>query len=331
MSKPQHQLNVWLFLFAFCAYAHEVSAQIPLDTSYTIANTYQKLVKQYPDIKIAEVGYARDVKEILDVVYLSIPETPYGKRDLHADIFIPREENESFPAIIMVHGGGWRSGNKSLNIPMATALAMRGFVVVSIEYRLSLEAKYPAAIHDVVTAIRWTRAHSNQYQIDPTHVAIAGYSAGGQLASLVGVTNGNKKFENKLDDAKFSREVQAVINLDGLVDFTNPESLAVKRNENSADVFWFGGTYEEIPDRWNEASPLHWVHHNSPPFLFVNSSQTRFHAGCADMMSRLNEYGIYSEVHKLGNAPHSYWFFHPWFKPTIEYMTNFLNKVFHLK
>ncbi len=125
--------------------------------------------------------------------------------------------------------------------------------------------------------------------------------------------------------------MQAVIDLDGLLDFTNIDNLSVKRNDKSADVFWLGGTYEQIPERWKEASSINWVDKNDPPFLFLNSSQTRFHAGCADMVKRLNELGIYNEVHQYEDAPHSYWFFDPWFDPMITDMTNFLNKVFDKK
>jgi acetyl esterase/lipase len=325
------RFHLLFFLLVGCVCGQDVKAQIPFDTTYTVASTFRKLVKQYPHIKpVLSISLA-DVKEFKDVVYRTLPETPFGERNLHADIFIPIGEKKVLPAIVMIHGGGWRSGNKSLNTPMAQHLARKGFVVVSVEYRLSLEAKYPAAVHDIKAAIRWIRQHAKEYQIDSSKIAIAGYSAGGQLASLVGVTNGNRKFEEGSDQTNLSARVHAVVDMDGLLDFTNPESLAVKRTESSADVSWFGGFYEEVPERWKDASPIVWVDRNAPPFLFINSSQTRFHAGCSDMVNRLNQFGIYNEVHKLEDAPHSYWFFHPWFDPTIQYTTNFLNKVFNSK
>jgi acetyl esterase/lipase len=308
----------------------DIAAQIPLDTSYTVSSTYKKLIKKYPHIKPVADREPGDLREIKDVVYFTIAETPFGRRDLRADIFIPNATQQRSPAILMIHGGGWRSGNKSLNIPMARRLADEGFVVVSVEYRLSLEAKYPAAVQDIATAIRWTREHADDYQIDPNKIAIAGSSAGGQLASLIGAGNPNKTFQ-QVASTNSSSNVQAVIDMDGLLDFTNPESLAVERTENSADVVWLQGSYQEIPQRWKEASALHWVDKNAPPFLFINSSQTRFHAGCADMVNRLNGFGVYNEVHKLEDAPHSFWFFHPWFDPTVKYISDFLNKVFSLK
>jgi pectinesterase len=215
-----------------------------------------------------------------------------------------------------------------MNTPMAQVLASRGFVVVSAEYRLSLEAKYPAAVHDLKAAIRWMRAHAREYKIDPDRIAIGGASAGGQLASLIGTTYGQSAFEGQLGYGEYSSQVQAVVDMDGLLDFTAPESLALKRNDYSADVLWLEGYYDTIPDKWRQASALFWVSQTSPPFLFINSSQTRFHAGCKDMADQLNRFGIYNEVHKLEGSPHSYWLFHPWFDPTVNYIEAFLNKVF---
>ncbi|HET9053532.1 MAG TPA: alpha/beta hydrolase, partial [Cyclobacteriaceae bacterium] len=123
---------------------------------------------------------------------------------------------------------------------------------------------------------------------------------------------------------------QAVVDMDGLLDFTDAETLAVKRTENSADVFWLEGSYETIPERWKEASAITWVSVNDPPFLFINSSQTRFHAGCARMAAQLKNHNIYTEVKTLEGAPHSYWLFHPWFEPTVQHITGFLNHVFKL-
>lgn len=146
----------------------------------------------------------------------------------------------------------------------------------------------------------------------------------------MGATNGEEKFEGTGGSQRISSDVQAVIDMDGLLDFTDAESLAVKRTENSADIFWLEGSYETIPDRWKEASAINWVSPKDPPFLFINSSQTRFHAGCATMIKQLEKSNIYAEVKTLEGAPHSYWLFDPWFEPTVQYITNFLSKVFKL-
>lgn len=316
-----------LFIF-MQGVSQETTIAIPVDTTYTVWSTYKKLIKQYPEIKPVKESPSKSVNEWREIVYTTVPDTPFGTRSLTADIFAPNKSGK-FPTIILIHGGGWRSGNKSMNTPMAQRLAERGFVVVSVEYRLSLEAKYPAAVHDIKSAVRWVRENASTYKIDNRYIAVAGASAGGQLAALVGTTHGEARFEGEGTN-KISCEVQAVINLDGLLDFMDSESLAVKRNENSADIFWLEGSYEANPDRWKEASAISWVSSDDPPFLFINSSQTRFHAGCARMVELLKKNNIYAEVKTLEGAPHSYWLFHPWFEPTIAYITAFLNNVFKL-
>ncbi|HYG17962.1 MAG TPA: alpha/beta hydrolase [Ohtaekwangia sp.] len=336
LFRPSVRIVLLSILLTGCVMPPIVHAQagdeghprIPLDTTYTVASTYRKLIKNYPYIQPVEPFQLETILQQENVTYLALEDTPFGKRDLHVDIFAPKNASGSYPAILLIHGGGWRAGNKSLNTPMAQQLAAHGFVVLSVEYRLSLEAKYPAALHDIKAAIRWTRAHAKKYNVDPARVAIGGSSAGGQLSALIGATNGNKKYEGTLCCKGYASDVQAVIDMDGLLDFTDPESLALKRTENSADVFWLQGFYEDIPDKWREASALYTVSKSAPPFLFINSSQTRFHAGCSEMVKKLDSYGIYSEVHKLEGSPHSYWLFHPWFEPTIRHITGFLGKVF---
>lgn len=318
----------FIFLYMVMCPLIVCAQTIPLDTTYTVNSTYKKLIKDYPQIKSVSPLRVDGIKEHYNIVFLTLADTPFGKRDLHADVFVPVKPKKSYPAILLIHGGGWRSGNKSMNTPMAQALAARGFVVVSVEYRLSLEAKYPAAVHDIKAAIRWMRKNAKRFNIDPTHIAIGGCSAGGQLASLTGATNGIKKFEGTLGYNKYSSAVQAVIDMDGLLDFTSAENLTVTRTTNSADVFWLEGFYDQIPDKWEEASAIHWVNKHTPPYLFINSSQTRFHGGCKEMVEKLNDFSVYNQVHKFEDAPHSYWLFHPWFEPTVNYMVTFLNNVF---
>jgi pectinesterase len=117
--------------------------------------------------------------------------------------------------------------------------------------------------------------------------------------------------------------------MDGILDFTDPNESA-KDNDpagRSAGAGWFGVTYKEDPEKWIEASPIVYAGKNTPPILFVNSSQPRFHAGRDSLINMLNTYGIYSEVHTIDNTPHTFWLFHPWFEPTIKYMVGFLDKV----
>jgi len=130
--------------------------------------------------------------------------------------------------VILIFGGGWKSGDKSQSVPMAMQIASAGYVTVAVEYRLSLEAKYPAAVHDIKAAIRWLRANARKYNVDKSKIAVHGVSAGGQLAALVETTNDIEKFEGNESYPKQSGSVQAIIDIDGILAFKHPESAEGK-------------------------------------------------------------------------------------------------------
>src|SRR5690606_12016167 len=123
---------------------------------------------------------------------------------------------------------------------------------------------------------------------------------------------------------KISDEVQAIVNIDGIVSFIHPEAAA----EGEIAGLWLGGLKDENPKNWKEASPLEYIDKNTPPTLFINSAQPRFHAGRDDMVKILDEHGICSEVHTVPDTPHSFWLVHPWFETTVTNTVEFLNKVF---
>lgn len=323
----------YLYCFGLiCVISVQAFAQreIPDDTTYTIWSAYNKLKRDYPHIQVVKSFQNPKIIQRNDVAYTVLTRDA-SQRTLKADVYYPKKFKGKLPAIIMVHGGGWRSGDKSMHAPLAQELALNGFFVVCAEYQLSLEAKYPAAVHNLKAVVRWLRSQAGEYSVDENKIAIIGGSAGGQLASLIGATNGQTEFEGSDGYPEYSSSVQAVVDLDGLLDFTNEENLAVKRNDYSADVFWLGGFYDSIPGRWKEASPITHVSSSTPPFLFINSSQTRFHAGCKEMVEKLQALDIKAEVVQLEGAPHSYWFFEPWFTPMTEHIVKFLNQVLKKK
>lgn len=305
--------------------AAQTRFSVPRDTSFTVRNAFEKERKRYPFIKIVQDSLPENIAEKRDVVYRSI-----GDRELHLDMFFPAKSEKSLhPAILLVHGGGWRSGDKSHLVPMAQQLAACGFVAATVEYRLSPEAKYPAAVHDLKAAIRWLRANAKDQNIDPEKIVILGCSSGAQLATLVGFTNGIVIFDGNGENREFSAAVQAVVNIDGIVDFTSEYVRQFEddpRKNPSAAGAWFGGRYHEKTGLWTEASPLQYVSASSPPILFVNSAISRFHAGRDEMIAQLDLLGIYSEVHTLPDTPHPFWLFHPWFSQTVEIISAFLDK-----
>lgn len=322
----KRMLPVLFLLFTLAiSYSQNISYKYPVDTSYQIHKQYNKYKKYYPYLILIKDELPNGVKEERDIVYTTLKKTKFGKRDLHLDLFMPEKEGV-YPVLVLVHGGGWRAGNKSLLVPMAQMIAKRGFVTVSVEYQLGLEAQYPAAVHNIKSAIRWLRANANKYKIDTRKIAITGCSAGGHLASLVGFTKGVERFEGDMGNESYSSSIQAIIDIDGVINFMAPISLNKERSRDSPDVQWLGGLFREVPEIWKEASPIYWANENSVPILFLNSGYPRFHAGQDELIGMLKEWGIYYEVHKFNVRMHTFWLFHPFVDETVEYMIDFMNK-----
>jgi len=296
---------------------------IPKDTSFNVRSAYLKEKKKFPFIEIAEPDLPLNVIPEYNVVYLTLPNTPYGKRELRLDIFCPDDSAKGrFPGVVLVHGGGWRSGDRSHLVPFAQQLAKNGYVAATIEYRLSDEAEYPASVNDVKAAIRWLKVHGGKYHLDKEKLALLGCSSGAQLVSLVGTAS--DKFSDDMEHAGESAQVQAVVNIDGILSFIHPEAS----EEGKSASFWLGGDRVEKYETWKEASALEYVDEHTPPFLFINSSIPRFHAGRDDFIKKLDKYGTYSEVHTLPDTPHPFWLFNPWFPEVVNLTVAFLDEIF---
>jgi acetyl esterase/lipase len=304
-----------MFLVLFC---NAMLAQSPysIDTSYTVKSTYDKLIKKYPFITAAQAKQSKNVDQIINVVY-----DQKQNRALHLDAFFYKKEKLN-PAVIMIHGGGWRSGNKKQMQVMAQEIASKGYSCFAVEYRLSLEAKYPEGIYDVKNAIKFIKDNAERFHVDPNKIAILGCSSGGQMAALIGTTNENKAFEDVAFKSNSSSKVNVIIDIDGILAFKHPES-----KEGEMASFWLKGSYEENPENWNNASALNHTDKNTPPILFIDSSFERFHAGRDDMIAILNQNKIYNEVKTIQNSPHSFWFFQPWFDEMTIYIIQFLDKI----
>ena len=316
--------------FIFCLlpvflFAQEGISNFPSDTSFTVWSAAQKIKKDFPQAVSVKKNQSNSIIEKPDLVYFSI-----GKRDLHADIFYPAKMQKKIPVVLLIHGGGWASGNKSHLVPMAQKLAENGFFAVTAEQRLSPEAKYPAAINDLKTAIKWMKSNAFNFNIDTAKVAVLGCSSGATVATFLGVSGMNSKFQSHKFSEKVSDKVQAIINIDGIVDFTDPAESGKDSNplKPSAGARWLGFTFSENPEIWVEASPLSYVNENTPPTLFINSSLPRFHAGRDDFLEVLNNAGIYNKLISIPNTPHPFWLFHPWFDKTWPEIVDFLNFVF---
>ena len=293
------------------------------DTSFTTYSASRKVLKHFPHARTVIPKLPPGVKSELDVVYAT-----RGKHNLKLDIFFPSTDKTSdHPGVLLIHGGGWSSGDMTMQIPMAQQFAAHGYVAASIEYRLSPEALFPAAVYDIKTGIRWMRANAARYRLDTNRIAVYGCSSGGELAAFVGVTGDMKKFAGDGPYQDRSSTVQAIVDVDGLLDFMNDSSTVYDEDTDkpSAADKWLGGSYRSIPQTWGDASPINYIGRDTPPIEFINSSIPHYHAGREECILKLKANGVYYEVHSIPGTPHPFWLFHPWFETTLEYAISFLD------
>lgn len=319
------QTFLFFFLIPIFVIGQTQSFDFPRDTSFSVWSAAQKIKKDFSQATIVEEFQNANCVEKRNVVYFSLE-----KRDLHADLFYPKNSSKKLAGVLLIHGGGWASGTKSHLIPLAQKLAENGFFAATVEYRLSPEAKYPAGIVDLKTAIKWLKSNCSKYNIDTTKIAVLGTSAGATLASFLGTTGDNKNFPAHNFHEHISTKVQAIINIDGVLDFTDPAESGKDSNPQkpSAGARWFGYTYQQNPEIWVEASPLTYVDKNTPPTLFINSALPRFHAGRDEYLKVLNQNHILYKTYTIPKTPHPFWLFHPWFDETLPKILTFLEDVF---
>lgn len=302
------------------------------DTSYNNNAAYRSVIKTWPNAKIVAEFHSPSFKEKRDIVYCKL-RSDSGERKLLLDAFCSATKTTiKRTAIVIIHGGGWRSGNRTQHYPLAQHLADLGYVCFTPEYRLSTEALYPAAVYDIKAAVRWVKKNAKKYNIGTSKITVLGFSAGGELAAFIGATNDNKEFEGTGDHLKYSGNVNAVVDIDGTLSFVHPESgEGDDSKKTSAASYWFGYSKKENLELWKQASPLTHAGPTTPPTLFINSSIDRMRAGRNDYIKILSGYNIYTEVQHFENSPHHFCLMEPWFTPTIKYIDEFLKKVFSNK
>ena len=327
-ARRLYKAHILLFLLLTTAIAYAQStAGITnvRDTSYTTLAAYNSIHKAYPYAKAAEEFHSSSIKEKKSIVYGKA-----GKRKLLLDAFYPSNKKQrNGIAVVIIHGGGWRSGNRTQHYPLAQRLAFLGYVCFTPEYRLSTEALYPAAVYDLKASLRWLHANAKKYGVDTSKIVVAGFSAGGQLAALVGTTNGDASFESEASEKKQSSRVGAIVDLDGTLSFVHSESgEGDDSKKTSAATYWFGYSKKENLKLWEAASPLTHVSKATPPTLFINSGVARMHAGRDDFMKALKDANVYVDVKTFADAPHHFPLFEPWFTTMVDKIDEFLKRNF---
>ena len=153
------------------------------------------------------------VKLERDIVY-----TTAGTTELKLDLAAPGQGEGPFPAVLVIHGGAWRAGNKSDMDRALEEFAARGYVAVSPQYRFCPQTVFPAQVHDVKAAVRWMKAHAKERRIDPGRIGAVGFSAGGHLAMMLGVTGPSDGLEGDAPPGSPDSRIQAVVNYFGPTD-----------------------------------------------------------------------------------------------------------------
>jgi acetyl esterase/lipase len=242
------------------------------------------------------------------------------------DFYFPPTVDKPAPVLMYVHGGEWSSGNRQeirtmIDLPMFTSA---GYIVVAVDYRLAPQYHFPAMIQDVKCAIRYLRAHAEEYNIDPDRIAAWGFSAGGHLVSLLGLADESAGWDvgEYLDQ---SSRVQAVISMFGLVDLTvlEPDSELMQT--------LFGVSHVDSADL-ARASAATYISPDDPPFMIVHGDRDWVipQAQSVNFDARLDAAGVPSQLLLVKNAGHG---FIPMGKPlepsvheVLQLMLSFLNQ-----
>jgi acetyl esterase/lipase len=291
--------NLTRLLLAWAALTTAIEAGaeprvFPVTETASQADVYPDRITHFP----------RGVTGRADVTYSVIP----GFRPLVLDLYQPAAEAPA-PLILFVHGGGWIGGNTRhsgalANFPLAIAqLAAEGFVVASVEYRLSGEAPFPAALQDVRAALRYLKDNASKYRIDQNKVAVWGGSAGGQLAALAAVSCGDRSLDAQAAPER-SECVQGAVVWYGVFDF----GPVVDGGGDGSVGRYLGCGDSCDPATVRRASPVSYVSNDDPPFLLIHGEQDRT-VDVAQSQSfelALRERGIAVESLYIPNVDHSF-------------------------
>jgi len=241
-----------------------------------------------------------DVQADLDVEYSRV-----GER-VAMDIFRPKNATGALPAVLCVHGGGFRAGSRTGYHALAIKLAQRGYVAATASYRLAPRHQFPAAVEDVKAAVRFLRANAKKYGLDPDLIGATGGSAGGHLVLMLGLTGDSKAFDGTGPNLDQSAKVQAVVNLYGPTDFTKSYGKSV--DAHLVLPLWLGGDLEH-ERKWHQiSSPLNYANPLAAPLLSIHGTEDKYveHAQSVWLTERLQGMGAEAELLTLPGAGHGF-------------------------
>jgi acetyl esterase/lipase len=235
---------------------------------------------------------------------------PYNNDNLPKhllDIYLPATAKGKLPLVIFIHGGGWLSNDKYADIgymkKTVAEIVSSGFALASIDYRFSTQAVFPAQMQDCNRAIAFLYDNADQYGLDKDRFAVMGFSAGGHLASLVGLSKNNEI------PAFYMPGTSKAFNFKGVVDFYGPSELILfpgSNDEKSPEGLLIGAAPLSRPDLAKAASPVTYVDKNDPPFLIIHGEKDQLVATKhSELLSAwLSVKGVQNKLIIVKDAPH---------------------------
>lgn len=241
-----------------------------------------------------------DVQAEFDVEYSRV-----GER-VAMDIFRPKNAAGAQPAVLCIHGGGFRAGSRAGYHALAIKLVQRGYVAATASYRLAPRHQFPAAVEDVKAAVRFLRANAKEYGIDADHIGATGGSAGGHLVLMLGLTGDSKAFDGYGPNLDQSAKVQAVVNYYGPTDFTKSYGKSV--DAHLVLPLWLGGDLDHERKYHQMSSPLNYANPLAAPLLSVHGTEDKYveHAQSVWLTERLQTMGAEAELLTLPGAGHGF-------------------------
>jgi acetyl esterase/lipase len=277
-----------------------------------------------PAVTAARVRSLREDAHVAVRVERDLTYGTAGGQRLLLDAYLPGEQGAPRPAVVFVHGGGWRSGDKTAFAsgeqsfaPSATRLVQLGFAVFSVDYRLAPGARYPAAVDDIATAIRWIRAQAGRFGVDPRRLGLFGASAGGNLAALAA-----SRGRGRLDTGA---RVRAVVSWSGPMDLTLFDAELGGPSQHPFVEEYIGCAPTVCPARYRAASPLTDVDRSDPPMLLVNSTGEIVPlAQAREMAARLTVAAVPHELLVLPGSRHAAQYASTVWQQTVRFLKRHL-------
>ncbi|NNE92128.1 MAG: alpha/beta hydrolase [Verrucomicrobiales bacterium] len=272
------------------------------------------------------------LEEQKDIVY-----TSHGDRKLELDLYRPKNQEGKLPVIVCIHGGGWWQGNRASHAKIAQHLAGKGYVAVTISYRLSGEKPFPAAIHDCKAAVRFLRSQADKYGIDPEKIGAIGLSAGGHLAAILATSAGVDELEGVGSIPEISSAIQAAVPMGAQADTNAAHIQAIRHTPANSKpggkpnpwIKFLGGTPAEVPENYKAASPLTYLDKGDAPCHFIAGKLDNDGTRAKTFRAQSAELGIPSGLTTIPDAPHAFVGRQQFFDQAMKQAVNWFDE--HLK